>query len=53
VQPCEGTWIGWSGDASDVARAVVFLASDSAWYMTGVDMPVDGGRILGPHNCDM
>ena len=53
VSPCEGTWIGWSGDASDIARAVVFLASDSAWYMTGVDMPVDGGRILGPHNSDM
>lgn len=53
VGPCDGTWIGWSGDASDIARAVVFLASDSAWYMTGVDIPVDGGRILGPHNCDM
>ena len=53
VQPCGGTWIGWSGDASDIARAVVFIASDSAWYMTGVDVPVDGGRILGPHNCDM
>ena len=53
VGPCDGTWIGWSGDASDIARAVVFLASDSAWYMTGVDLPVDGGRILGPHNCDM
>lgn len=53
VQPCDGTWIGWSGDATDIARAIVFLASDSAWYMTGVDVPVDGGRILGPHNCDM
>lgn len=53
VQPCDGTWMGWSGDASDIARAVVFLASDSAWYMTGVDVPVDGGRILGPHNSDM
>lgn len=53
VQPCDGTWIGWSGDATDIARAVVFLASDSAWYITGVDVPVDGGRILGPHNCDM
>ena len=53
VGPCDGTWIGWSGDATDIARAVVFLASDSAWYITGVDMPVDGGRILGPHNCDM
>ena len=53
VQPCDGTWVGWSGDATDVARGVVFLASDSAWYVTGVDMPVDGGRVLGPHNCNM
>ena len=38
---------------SDIARAIVFLASDTSGYITGVDMPVDGGRILGPHNCDM
>ena len=53
VGPHDGTWIGKSGAAEDIARAIAFLASDSAGYMTGVDMPVDGGRILGPHNCDM
>ena len=51
--PNAGTWIGRSGSADDIARAIVFLASDTAGFMTGVDMPVDGGRILGPHNCDM
>ena len=53
VGPHDGTWVGWSGSPYDIARAIVFLASDNAAYMTGVDMPVDGGRILGPHNCDM
>ena len=51
--PSDGTWLGRGGSADDIARAIVFLASDTAGYMTGVDMPVDGGRILGPHNCDM
>jgi len=27
----------------DVARCVVFLASDEASYLTGIDLPVDGG----------
>ena len=53
VGPHDGTWVGWSGSPDDIARAIVFLASDTAAYMTGVDMPVDGGRVLGPHNCDM
>jgi NAD(P)-dependent dehydrogenase (short-subunit alcohol dehydrogenase family) len=29
--------------ASDIANAAVFLASDEASFMTGVDIPVDGG----------
>jgi NAD(P)-dependent dehydrogenase (short-subunit alcohol dehydrogenase family) len=51
--PNNGTWLGRGGSADDIARAIVFLASDTSDYITGVDMPVDGGRILGPHNCDM
>ncbi len=35
--------------ASDIAAAAVFLASDDAQFMTGVDIPVDGGlRIKYP-----
>ena len=35
--------MGRMGDAWDVARAAVFLASDAAGYVTGVCLPVDGG----------
>ena len=53
IVPEPGTWIGRKGGADDMARAIVFLAADESGFMTGVDIPVDGGRILGPHNCDM
>jgi NAD(P)-dependent dehydrogenase (short-subunit alcohol dehydrogenase family) len=39
----EGNPMGRMGDAWDVARASVFLASDEAAYITGVCLPVDGG----------
>lgn len=35
--------MGRMGDAWDVARAALFLASDDAAYITGVCLPVDGG----------
>ena len=35
--------MGRMGDAWDVARAALFLASDDAGYVTGVCLPVDGG----------
>jgi NAD(P)-dependent dehydrogenase (short-subunit alcohol dehydrogenase family) len=35
--------MGRMGDAWDVARAALFLASDEAAYITGVCLPVDGG----------
>ncbi|WP_416186552.1 SDR family NAD(P)-dependent oxidoreductase [Herbaspirillum sp. RTI4] len=38
--------MGYMGDAWDVAHAALFLASDAARYITGVDLPVDGGLSL-------
>ncbi len=35
--------LGRWGSAEDVARAVLFLASSDAGYVTGIDLPVDGG----------
>jgi NAD(P)-dependent dehydrogenase (short-subunit alcohol dehydrogenase family) len=34
---------GGVGKPMDIARAYLFLASDDAGWMTGVNMPVDGG----------
>ena len=33
------------GSAWDVAFAALFLASDEARFITGVDLPVDGGQL--------
>ncbi len=37
--------VGRPGVADDVARAVAFLASEAAAYITGVDLVIDGGVI--------
>jgi NAD(P)-dependent dehydrogenase (short-subunit alcohol dehydrogenase family) len=37
-------WGDW-GTPEDVAKAVVFLASDDAAWVTGVGLPVDGGYL--------
>jgi NAD(P)-dependent dehydrogenase (short-subunit alcohol dehydrogenase family) len=34
---------GRLGEVSDMADAVVFLASDQARFITGAGLPVDGG----------
>lgn len=36
--------LGRMSQASDIAAAALFLASDEAEFITGVDLPVDGGR---------
>lgn len=39
--------LGRGGTADDVAKAVAFLASDDAAYITGQVLPVDGGMSMG------
>ena len=39
--------VGRLGDVSDVTAAVEFLASDQAGYITGAQIPVDGGLGMG------
>jgi len=36
--------LGRPGQPEEVARTIAFLASDDASFITGVSMPVDGGR---------
>jgi 3-oxoacyl-[acyl-carrier protein] reductase len=38
--------LGRLAEPRDVARAAVFLGSDDAEFITGVEFPVDGGRIV-------
>ena len=39
--------LGKYGDPSEVADAVVYLASDKAKYITGIALPVAGGFPAG------
>lgn len=51
----EGNWrktemvipLGRIGAPEDIANATLFLASDEASYITGIALPVDGGRTAG------
>lgn len=38
---------GYAGTPEDVGNLVKFLCSDEAKYITGVTLPIDGGRSLG------
>lgn len=42
----EGIPLGRIGKAEEIARAVLFLMSDQANYITGASLPVDGGLSL-------
>ena len=44
--PTAGTWLGRYGTGTEVANAIVFLASDETAFITGTEFPVDGGRTL-------
>jgi NAD(P)-dependent dehydrogenase (short-subunit alcohol dehydrogenase family) len=45
--------MGRIGEPEDVANAVVFLASDKASFVSGADVPVDGGySTIGPERLD-
>jgi len=45
--------LGRGGTGADVARAVGFLASPAAEYITGVCLPVDGGILAGMAGFDV
>lgn len=47
LRPSEKTALGRYGRGDEVAGLVAYLCSDEAGYITGVDIPVDGGRLLG------
>ena len=40
------TPMGRCGEPEEVAKAVLFLASDEASYMTGQILHLDGGRLV-------
>lgn len=42
----DGIPLGRLGEPEDVAAACLFLVSDRAGYVTGVDLPVDGGATV-------
>ena len=39
--------MGRVGQPDEIAAPVVFLASNAASFITGVNLPVDGGALLG------
>ena len=45
-----GVPAGRLGQTAEVAALVAFLASPGASYINGVEIPVDGGLLLGTGN---
>ena len=50
VNEIRASWIksvplGRIGKPSEIASVATFLASDTAGYINGADIPVDGGRV--------
>lgn len=43
-----GTYLGRCGRPAEIAAAVAYFASEEAAYVTGANLTVDGGRVLGP-----
>ena len=39
--------MGRFGQAEEVAQAALYLASDASGFSTGVELPVDGGWLVG------
>ena len=46
AQIIAGIPVGRLGQPADIARAVCFLAADDAGYLTGVNLPVNGGYFM-------
>ncbi|KAK2845701.1 hypothetical protein Q7C36_010555 [Tachysurus vachellii] len=45
LEKCKVTHaLGRPGEVEEVAQAIAFLASEAATFITGVNLPVDGGR---------
>jgi acetoacetyl-CoA reductase len=46
AQVLAGVPVGRIGEPADIARAVAFLCAPEASYLTGVDLPVNGGLFI-------